>query len=118
MKSLSQIYDISKMKEEDRRLIITYCSNSTMFNASSKLNNTIIFLALLSLLVATFSMIYSFQNEFNSVVITTLIIELLLLATIIFLYFNANFGINNITSNLTKDHNHFFEYHFNYAKRK
>ena len=118
MKPLSQIYEISKMKEEDRRLIISYCSNSAMFNESSRLNNTTIFLAILSVLVATFSLVYSFQNEFNIIVLSTLIVELALVIYLLCHYCYANRRVNNITNNLVKDHNIFFEYHFKYAKGK
>ncbi len=116
MKPLNEIYDITKMKKEDRRLIISYCSNSAMFNAASKLNNTAIFISILSLLVAAYSIVYSVQNKFYSILTIILMIELFLIY--FGFHYNANRQVDNIINNIVKDHNYFFEYHYEYAKRK
>jgi len=110
--------DIEKVKEEDRRYLMSRSLNIASTNATNRITNTSLMIAFSSISVAVFSLVYAIQKSFTEIVLSVLVIESLFLVIIFWWYFTAQKTVNKQKKAAEEGHNLIFKKHFKYAKKK
>jgi len=106
--------DKKKIKEEDRRFLMSRNFNETVVSHQGSMHNTAITLSLLAILISTFSIVYLTKNL------------ILIMIFVIFSLFELMFYIKKLRKvqenlhrereRMKKDYDELFKYHFAYAK--
>ena len=111
-------FDIEKLKQEDRRFLMSRSLSVASTNATNRLTNTSLVISYISMLIAIFSLVFSIQNGFTEIVIVILTIEVVFLVILLWWYFSAQKKVTNQTKAAEDGHNLMFKKHFEYAKKK
>ena len=111
-------FDIEKLKEEDRRFLMTRSLSVASTNATNKLANTSLIISFCSFFIASFSLVYAIENSFTRIVSLTLIIYIVFLIILLFWYFSAQSKVKKQTKAAENGHNLMFKKHFQYTKKK
>ena len=107
--------DKKKLKEEDRRFLMSRYFNETVASHQGSMHNTALTMSLLAILISTFTLVY--QTKLLWVIIPYAILSLL---GLIFYIAKLKRVQNNLTierEKMKKDYDELFKYHFAYANK-
>ena len=110
--------DITKLKEEDRRFLLSKSSSEYIFNEQSLLNNRILFISIFAVLVSLASFIMG--TDYISTNVKSFIITLFILAIIYLTYsfFKNLINIRKEQKILEEGYNKLFKLHLKYKNPK
>ncbi|MFA5071590.1 MAG: hypothetical protein WC511_04475 [Candidatus Pacearchaeota archaeon] len=107
--------DLKKLKDEDKRFLLTQSLDRAIFNSQKSFSNATLLISLLAIFLSLFSIIYQTEDIF-------LILHFCLISEISLLFFLSRFkkarsSLDNELVNLKFNYDELFRYHFDYAKK-
>lgn len=110
-------FDIKKLKEEDRRFLMSRSVSIASANATNRLTNTALMISFSSFFIAVFSLVYAIEKSFTTIVLTIFILEFVSLIILLIWYFSAQSKVKKQTKSAEEGHNLMFKKHFEYAEK-
>jgi hypothetical protein len=116
---MRELFDLDKkkLKEEDRRLILTKNLNEFLFNEQMKLNNRFFVVSIFAIFISIATLIITSQYNTYNQKLFVIIFLCLLVIYLVYLLVNARININKQQMQIKQGYDELFKYHFNYAKQ-
>ncbi|MBS3133026.1 hypothetical protein J4470_02770 [Candidatus Woesearchaeota archaeon] len=110
--------DYSKLNKEDRRWLLHFFTEQTKWNANNILSSLAIYVSVISLMVSSLTLLYTFQGKVIALVIGLGVVYSFLLIFSTINFFNAKRLFSQLAKGADKRYKEIFRMHFKYAESK
>jgi UDP-N-acetylmuramyl pentapeptide phosphotransferase/UDP-N-acetylglucosamine-1-phosphate transferase len=109
--------DIKKLKEEDRRFLLSKSSTEMLFNLQENMNNRLMGISIFAMFLAIASLIVNSQYNTYNQKLFVVIVLIILSAYLIYLFIKAHKRIRAQNEVMINAYDALFKFHFGYSKK-